>query len=117
VLSELRDGQGYVLDNFRSRSVLYPHATYTQRLPIGTVASLEAATAKGLKAFWQAHYVPAKTTLVVVGDIDPAAIEARIKARFGDWQAAPGQARPDQGKVDPARRESVSGSTPRCPSA
>jgi len=105
VLSELRDGQGYVLDNFREQiGFLYPHATYTQRLPIGTVASLEAATAKGLKAFWQTHYVPEKTTLVVVGDIDPAAIEARIKARFGDWQAAPDQARPDQGTVDPDQK-------------
>ena len=100
VLSELRDGQGYALYNFHDQlAFFYPKATYPQRLPIGTVATIDAATAQGLKDFWQRHYVPAKTTLVVIGDVDPAKVEQAIAARFGDWQAAPAPARPDQGKV------------------
>jgi len=105
VLSELRDGQGYALDNLKDQlAFLYPQATYPQRLPIGTVATIDGATAQALKAFWQAHYVPAKTTLVVVGDVDPAAIEQAIRTRFGDWTPRTAPPRPDEGRVDPRQR-------------
>jgi len=30
---------------------------------------------------------PDLTTLVVVGDVDPAAVQAAVTARFGDWAA------------------------------
>jgi zinc protease len=39
-----------------------------------------------LRAFYNAYYRPERTTIIVVGDIDPAAIEAQIRARFGDWK-------------------------------
>ncbi|WP_062785062.1 M16 family metallopeptidase [Novosphingobium capsulatum] len=104
VLSELRDGQGYALDNFHDQlAFFYPKATYPQRLPIGTVATIDAATAQALKDFWHRHYVPAKTTLVVIGDVDPAKVEQAITARFADWQAAPAPPRPGQGKVLPGQ--------------
>ncbi|NMN06064.1 MULTISPECIES: insulinase family protein [unclassified Novosphingobium] len=105
VLSELRDGQGYALDNFQDQlAFFYPKATYPKRLPIGTVQTIDAATAQSLKQFWQAHYVPEKTTLVVIGDVDPDKVTAAIARRFGDWQAAPAPARPGQGKVLPHQR-------------
>ena len=100
VLSELRDGQGYALDNSKDQmAFLYPAAHYPDRLPIGTVDSLKAATAAALKAFWAREYVPAKTTLIVVGDFDVDAVEAVIKARFADWPARAQPMRPDQGRV------------------
>ncbi|MCW1382794.1 insulinase family protein [Novosphingobium sp. KCTC 2891] len=100
VLSELRDGQGYALDNLKDQiAFLYPQATYRERLPIGTVETLNAANADGLKAFWQREYVPSKTTLMVVGDFDPDAVEAAIRARFEDWRPAPETPRPGEGKV------------------
>lgn len=100
VLSELRDGQGYALENSKDQSAfLYPQAHYRDRLPIGTVDSLKGATAEALKAFWQREYVPAKSTLIVIGDYDPDAVEAAIKARFADWPARAPAKRPDQGKV------------------
>jgi zinc protease len=100
VLSELRDGQGYALDNFKDQmAFLYPRAHYPQRLPIGTPESLNAATAAALKSFWMRHYVPANAVLMIVGDFDPDLAEAALRARFADWQPAPPQPRPDQGKV------------------
>lgn len=100
VLSELRDGQGYALDNLKDQiAFLYPQATYRERLPIGTVETLNAATAPALKAFWQREYVPSKVTLVIVGDIDPVAAETAIRARFADWQPRAQTPRPDQGQV------------------
>lgn len=100
VLSELRDGQGYALDNLKDQlAFLYPDATYPRRLPIGTVETLNAASAESLRAFWAREYVPEKTTLMVVVDFDPAAVESAIRAHFADWRAGPPASRPDEGKV------------------
>lgn len=59
-----------------------------QRWPIGTVETIKAATPERLRAYYAANYRPGNATLIVVGNIDPAAVEAQIKARFGDWQPA-----------------------------
>jgi zinc protease len=105
VLSELRDGQGWQRTNLEDQiAFFYPQATYPKRLPIGTIEALNAATTETLKAFWAREYVPSNTTLVVVGDFDPDAIEAAIRARFADWQAKPATPRPDEGKVDPKQK-------------
>lgn len=105
VLSELRDNQGYQLANLKDQiAFLYPRATYPRRLPIGTVASLEAASADGLRAFWARTYVPARATVVVVGDVAADKVEAAIRQRFADWRAAPRLPRPDEGKVERALR-------------
>ncbi|OYU34570.1 M16 family metallopeptidase [Novosphingobium sp. PASSN1] len=102
VLSELRDGQGYVLDNAKDQmAFLYPRAHYPDRLPIGTAAALKGAAAAALRAFWAREYVPAKTTLILVGDVDAAAAEAAIRARFADWPARAPAKRPAQGRVLP----------------
>ncbi len=100
VLSELRDGQGYALENSKDQmAFLYPAAHYPDRLPIGTVDSLKGATAAALKAFWAREYVPAKATLIVVGDVDVDTVEAAIRARFADWPARAPAKRPAQGRV------------------
>ncbi|MCH7628545.1 MAG: insulinase family protein [Proteobacteria bacterium] len=100
VLSELRDGQGYALENMKDQiAFLYPQATYRNRLPIGTVETLNAASADSLKAFWRREYVPAKVTLVISGEFAPDAVETAIRAHFEDWGATPKSPRPDQGKV------------------
>lgn len=39
-----------------------------------------------LRAFYDAYYRPERATLAIVGDFDVAAMEARIKASFADWQ-------------------------------
>jgi zinc protease len=105
VLSELRDGQGYALENTKDQiAFFYPEAHYRDRLPIGTVKSLKGATAEALKAFWAREYVPAKATLIVVGDFDVAAVEAAIHARFADWPARAPTARPDEGRVLPEQQ-------------
>jgi zinc protease len=54
--------------------------------PIGKDSVIEAATADQLRAFYRGWYRPARTTLVIVGDVKPAAIESKIRALFEDWQ-------------------------------
>ncbi|MBX9928477.1 MAG: insulinase family protein [Gemmatimonadaceae bacterium] len=53
----------------------------------GTTAQLDAVRALDLAATHAAHYAPARTTLVVVGDLDAAAVEAQVAAAFGAWEA------------------------------
>lgn len=105
VLSEMRDNKGYQLTNLRDQlAFFYPQALYPDRLPIGLQQTLDAATSDSLKAFWRREYVPEKTTVVVIGDIDPAAAEAAIAQHFDTWQAAPDVPRPGEGTVNPKQR-------------
>ncbi|MEQ1497309.1 MAG: insulinase family protein [Novosphingobium sp.] len=43
-------------------------------------------TAKDLRAFYQAFYRPENSTLVIVGDVDPAEMQRKITAAFGGWK-------------------------------
>lgn len=52
---------------------------------IGTVDIIKSAPPSQLQAYYDAWYRPELVTLVVVGDFDADAMEARIKARFSDW--------------------------------
>ncbi len=63
-----------------------------RRLPIGKVAVIKGADHALLKGFYDKYYRPERATLVAVGDFDVAAMEAKIKTRFGSWapRRAPG---------------------------
>ncbi|WP_238339314.1 M16 family metallopeptidase [Novosphingobium ginsenosidimutans] len=102
ILSEKRDRNTFALRNFEDQmQFLHPQARYASRLPIGTEETLNAATAERLRAFWRREYVPAQTTLLVVGDFPVEAVEAAIKARFADWRPAPAEPQPLAGPFDP----------------
>ena len=70
----------------------------TQRYPIGKVDIIEHAPVSLIRDYYHAYYRPERATLIVVGDIDPDAVEAQIKARFSDWTGVgPAGADPDLG--------------------
>ncbi|MBX7495534.1 insulinase family protein [Qipengyuania sp. 6B39] len=103
ILSERRVRNTYQLQNIEdSLAFSYPGGRVSERLPIGVLATLEAASAASLRAFWEREYVPASTVLVVVGDFDPATVKAKIEARFGDWRPAASPEQPPAGPVDTA---------------
>jgi len=52
-----------------------------------TAASINAITMDDVKAYHASYVRPDMTTLVVVGDVDPAAVAREVTARFGDWTA------------------------------
>ena len=64
---------------------------YPVRLPIGLTDIIKTAKRDRFVDYYNSFYRPEQATLVVVGDFDPDAMEARIKAKFSDWQkpAAP----------------------------
>lgn len=100
VLSEMRDRNTYALRNLVDQlDFMLPGSLVAKRLPIGTRQSLDGATAAGLRAFWAREYVPAHTTLVVIGDFDPVQVEAQIKARFGNWPSKKAEPQPKFGPM------------------
>lgn len=76
------------------------------RYPIGKVEVLETAPAQAFTDFYNRYYRPERTVLVAVGDFDLDAMEAKIKAKFGDWSPiGPAGANPDLGQVQPRKAE------------
>lgn len=103
ILSERRVRNSYAYKNLiDSLEFTYPGARLPERIPIGTIETLEAADAATLRAYWAREYVPSDTVLVVIGDFDPALVEAEITEHFAGWQAADSPDQPAAGPVDPA---------------
>ncbi|WHO71449.1 pitrilysin family protein [Rhizobium sp. BT03] len=73
----------------------------TMRAPIGKTDIISNAPVDLVRDYYRANYRPDRATLVVVGDIDPAAMEIEIRQRFGDWKAAgPTPVKPDPGTLE-----------------
>ncbi|MEY4720728.1 MAG: hypothetical protein RIQ46_453 [Pseudomonadota bacterium] len=100
ILAERRDRDTYLLRNLESQLQFFnPGSRYADRLPIGKPETIAGATAEALKAFWRREYVPSQTTVVVIGDFDPVAVEALVRQHFASWAAAPAEPQPDAGPV------------------
>jgi len=71
-------------------------AVYGPRQPygypdVGTRSGNAQITADDLRSFWQAHYTPATTALVLAGDVGPEEARALATRYFGTWRT-PGAA-------------------------
>jgi zinc protease len=79
---------------------LLPGQRVPQRPPIGKTDIISNAPVDLLRDFYRTYYRPDRASLIVVGDIDAAAIEADIRTRFGNWTAAaPAPSDPDLGTL------------------
>ena len=85
VIEEWRGGLGAAA-RLRDQQipVLYHGSKYAERLPIGKPDVLKTFTPATLRAFYSRWYRPDRMALVVVGDIDAAAIETQVRALFGE---------------------------------
>lgn len=85
-----------------------PLAPYYRRLPIGTEAVIKTASADTLRNLYQRYYRPENATLVIVGDVDPAAVERKIRTGFASWEAnASVKSALPRGTVDWKRGEEI----------
>jgi len=84
VIEEWRGGRGA---DARIQDAQWPAvfggSRYADRLPIGTVGSLQAATPERLRRFYRDWYRPDLMAVVAVGDFDLATIEALVREHFG----------------------------------
>lgn len=89
ILSEKRARNSIGLRQYEAfSSFLMPNARVTQRLPIGLEEVIKSASAETFEDIYKTYYRPEDTTMVIVGDVDVADIEGRIKSVFSDWSAA-----------------------------
>ncbi len=71
----------------------------------GSEVSIPAIQATAARAFHRARFVPAMTTLVLVGDVTPEQATRLVEGAFGAWKAgAVTSTVPDDRTVDGARR-------------
>jgi zinc protease len=95
---EIDRERGVVIEEWRGRQgagqrmlqpqveALYGDSRYTAREPIGTPEILRTFTPQRLRDFYQTYYRPDRMAVIVVGDIDPAAIEAQIREHFSAFK-------------------------------
>ena len=103
---EIDNERGVILEEERTRNNanmrtmktllprMYPGSPYGERLPIGTTEVIANFSYQDLRDYYTKWYRPDLQGIIIVGDVDVDAIEARIKEMFADI-AAP---------VDPAER-------------
>ena len=105
ILSERR-----ARDTYQLRSAIdqlgfeMPGMTVANRLPVGTEEVIRNAPAARLRNLYDRYYRPERATMVIVGDFDPAAMEAKLKSRFAAGSGrGPDGPDPDIGAIDFAR--------------
>ncbi|MED5548604.1 MAG: insulinase family protein [Pseudomonadota bacterium] len=85
-----------------------PDSRVPDRDAIGTVDVIENAQRERFVDYYENYYVPQRGMLVVVGDVDPDTIEAKIRDEFADWQSIEDpRVDPDIGSVTEGRPLSV----------
>lgn len=104
------DSERRARDTFQLRNIIdslafaAPGTSLAKRLPIGDPKVIATAPAERFRTLYNAVYRPENTTMVVVGDIDPALVEQEILTRFTDWSpAGVDRGEPAIGSVDLAR--------------
>jgi len=77
------------------------------RLANATLAGSESQAAsvgvEGLRRLYTLHYAPGRATLIAVGDVDSAWLEARIAAAFSGWASRPPLPAPPPDRIDAGR--------------
>lgn len=71
---------------------LFVGSRYADRMPIGTMDIVMNFPYEDLRAYYRRWYRPDLQGIVVVGDVDPAQIEQKIKDMFADIAPAPADA-------------------------
>jgi zinc protease len=90
ILEEARARKG-VSQRLREKllPILLPGSRVAERLPIGKEEVIKTASRELLGSYYKKCYRPDDTTLLVVGDIAPANVEAMVDEAFKDWPAVP----------------------------
>ena len=95
-------GRLFNLDVPEASFALHPY----HRAPIGSIADLDSATLDDVRAFHATYYRPDNANLIVVGNFDPAQLNAWVDKYFGPL-AAPATPIPRVTAVEPPRTGAV----------
>ncbi len=78
--------QGPAIANLAFPAIIYGGAHPYGAATLGTEASVKALSVADLQSYYQTNFKPNNSTLIIVGDVNPAQIEQKINALFGGWQ-------------------------------
>ena len=67
---------------------LFPNSIYGRRTVIGSMDVIDKCNPETLRAYYRKWYFPGNQAIFIVGDIDPAKVEASIKRLFGGLKPA-----------------------------
>jgi zinc protease len=98
VIEEWRGGLG-AGSRIRDKQfpVLFHDSRYAERLPIGKPEIVRNAPVERLRAFYDTWYRPEREAVIVVGEVDPLAIEQSVKDLFSPLKdRAPAAPVPDR---------------------
>jgi zinc protease len=84
-LLRLRD-QGPAIANLAFPAIVYGGVHPYGAATLGTEASVKSLSVADLQSYYQTNFKPNNSTLIIVGDVNPAQIEQKISALFGGWQ-------------------------------
>ncbi|NTJ08600.1 insulinase family protein [Rhizobium lusitanum] len=91
---QYRGGTGFM-------NLLLPGQRVLLRPPIGKTDIISNAPVDLVRDYYRTNYRPERATLIVVGDIDAAALEADIRSHFSNWMSnTPAPAEPDLGVLE-----------------
>ena len=77
----------------RSLPKMYPGSKYAHRMPIGLMSIVDNFKPEVLRAYYEKWYRPDLQGIIVVGDIDAAKVEAKIKEIFSPIELRPNAAK------------------------
>ena len=93
---EINNERGIILEEYRSRELnantrmrnnyfpkLLNHSRYVDRLPIGKTEIIKNFKPEAIRRFYKDWYRPDLMSVIAVGDVDVATLEAKIKSHFG----------------------------------
>ena len=105
ILAEKSARENFGFQSARAaNNLFYPNSFYATRYPIGTTEVIQTASAETMRALYRRYYRPDRIKIIVVGPVDPIAIERELVAKFADWQVdTPPLGALDQCTLDTAR--------------
>ena len=117
VLAERREQPGpQVRAGDAIRQTFFAGQPLAERSPIGSVKTLEAATAASVRGFHQRWYRPSRTVVIIAGDMDPSLLAAGVAKHFGSWKGVGPEPRdPDFGRPDPSKPATAAIAEPGLP--
>lgn len=100
VLEEMRGGRG-AMQRMQDQylPVMLNNSRYAKRLPIGTKASITNFPYEQLRKFHSDWYRPDLQAIIIVGDIDIAAMETEVKRLFSDLKTPSSVTKREEYKV------------------
>ncbi|MCM1032493.1 MAG: insulinase family protein [Odoribacter sp.] len=86
IKGEWRQRQGTANNRMLEKAmpVIYGSSLYGKRMPIGLMEVVENFPYDDLRDYYHRWYYPENQCVIVVGDVDPDAIEAKIKSLWAD---------------------------------